>query len=365
MENEIPSFDTTKTATIYDVAKLSGMSVSTVSRVINNSPNVSEKTRKKVEQAIRKTHFSPSSLARAMNSRVTKNIGVMISDITNPYFSTLYLEIQRYAVEIGYSILLCNTFFGGSSHGVAASISETTYFEMLLEKKVDGILILGGEIDRDKISDEYIRKLDALGRQVPVVVVGEPVDNCCCSFLRRNFESGIPMLVTHLAALGRTKIGFVGGEPEVKTTTLRIAGYQQALKNLMMPQKPEWISLNNYYMADGYEAAKKLLLVEDRPTAVIAVNDAVAMGAIRAFHDNGLKVPEDISVVSCDQFPNGEYYDPSITSLDRNDSYLGRLSIMALLSKINNEEVPTEIAIAPRLVVRESCGGSQGLHFYE
>ena len=141
--------DEQKKITIYEIAKLSGVSVSTVSRVLNNSPYVSAKTQAHVTDIIEKYHFSPSTVARAMISNHTQTLGVIISDITNPYFSELYLEIQRYAVDFGYSIILCNTFYGGSSHGVSDAIPENTYFQMILDKKVDGVLILGGEIDRD------------------------------------------------------------------------------------------------------------------------------------------------------------------------------------------------------------------------
>lgn len=350
--------------TIYDIAKKSGFSVTTVSRVLNGSPNVSARTRNRISQVIEETGFSPSSVARALTSAQTKTIGIIISDITNPYFSSLYLEIQKYAVEAHYSTLVFNTFYGGSSHGVPASIPETQYFSMLLDKKVDGVLIMGGEIDKDVVTDEYIRSLNELGKAVPVVVLGEDPGNTSCTFISRNIESGVSTLVMHLAALGRRRIAFIGGEPGVKTTTCRLKAYEDTLRSLSLPVLPELISLSNYYMSDGYAAMTRLL--ENReagPTGVLAINDAVAIGALRAMSDHGLKAPQDISVVSCDQFPSGEYYCPRITSLDRNEEYLGRFSIMTLLSLINGQKNVLTVAPSPRLIIRESCGGNDGLLF--
>lgn len=353
-----------KKLTIYEIAKLSGVSVSTISRVLNNSPYVSAKTQAHVTDIINKYHFSPSSVARAMISNHTQTLGVIISDITNPYFNELYLEIQRYAVDYGYSILLCNTFYGGSSHGVSDSIPENTYFQMMLDKKVDGVLILGGEIDRNIISDSYKETLNRINEQIPVVILGQSIPDCNCIFVDRNLSGGVSALIHHLLALGRRRIGFVGGEEEVRTTTARLSAYKQTLQNLQIPLEPSLISLSNYYAPDGYLAMEKLLnQAESSPTAVVCINDAVAQGAIRAVADKGLRVPEDISVVSCDQFPSGEYTCPRLTTLDQQNSYLGRMSIMTLISAINNDSECIRISHNPRLIIRESCGAGLGYQF--
>jgi LacI family transcriptional regulator len=349
--------DDPKKLTIYEIAELSGVSVSTVSRVLNDSPYVSAKTKAHVTDIIKKYHFSPSAVARAMISNHTQTLGVIISDITNPYFSELYLEIQRYAVELGYSLILCNTFYGGSSHGVSDTIPENTYFQMMLDKKVDGVLILGGEIDRDEISASYKDALNRLGQQVPVVILGQSIPDCCCTFINRNLSGGVSALVRHLLALGRRRIGFVGGEEGIRTTTARLAAFSQTLKALSIPYDPSLVSLSNYYAPDGYHAMKKLLEQKDSlPTAVVCINDAVAQGAIRAIVDGSLRVPEDISVVSCDQFPSGDYSCPRLTTLDQQNSYLGRMSIMTLIGAINHDSECITISHEPRLIIRESCG---------
>lgn len=352
--------------TIYEIAQLCGVSASTVSRVLNKNPHVAPATQAKVTEVINRYQFSPSTVARALSSNHTQTLGVIISDITNPYFSELYLEIQRYAVDYGYSTILCNTFYGGSSHGVSDAISEHTYFRKMLDQQVDGILILGGEIDRDQISDSYSAALQHLSRQIPVVILGQTIPDCPCIFIDRNLGGGISSLVRHLLALGRRRIGFVGGEEGIRTTTARLNAYRQTLEALAIPCDPSLISLSNYYAPDGYQAMNKLLEHrEAAPTAVICINDAVAMGAIRAIADKGLRVPEDISVVSCDQFPSGEYSCPRLTTLDQQNSYLGRMSIMTLIGAINGESEGINICHEPHLIIRESCGARLGICFKE
>ena len=353
-----------KKVTIYEIAKLCGVSVSTVSRVLNKSPYVSAKTQARVLDVINKYHYAPSAVARAMISNQTKTLGVIISDITNPYFSELYLEIQRYAVDYGYSLILCNTFYGGASHGVSAAIPEDTYFKTMLEKKVDGVLILGGEIDLDHVSASYKEALNRMSKQIPVVILGQTIPGCDCIFINRNLSGGVSTLIHHLLALGRRKIGFIGGEKGVRTTTARLSAYRQTLEALGLPYEPALVSLSNYYAPDGYLAMSKLLEnPENLPTAVVCINDAVAQGAIRAIVDKGLQVPEDLSVVSCDQFPSGEYTCPRLTTLDQQNSYLGRMSIMTLIGAIHNDSECISISHEPRLIIRESCGAKLGRFF--
>lgn len=358
--------DIRENLTIYQIAQLSGVSVSTVSRVLNHNPHVSAKTQARVNEVILKYNFSPSTVARALSGNHTQTLGVIISDITNPYFSELYLEIQRCAVDYGYSVILCNTFYGGSSHGVSDAISEQSYFQKMLDQKVDGVLILGGEIDRDHVSDSYLQSLRHLSRQIPVVILGQNLPDCNCIFIKRNMGGGISALVRHLLALGRRKIGFVGGEEGILTTTARLYAFRTTLESLRVPLNPSFISLSNYYAPDGYQAMNRLLECrEDVPTAIVCINDAVALGAIRAITDKGLKVPEDISVVSCDQFPSGEYSCPRLTALDQQNSYLGRISIMTLIGAINGSADCISICHEPRLIIRESCGARLGYSFKE
>lgn len=345
-----------KNVTIYTIAEESGASPATVSRVLNGL-HVSKKSYDRVKPVIDKYQFVPNQLARAMINNRTQTLGVIMPDITNPYFSALFLEIQKYALQYNYAIILSNTLYSGSSHGIDSPLSETQYFQMMIDKKVDGVIVTGGEMDKEDISPEYVEGLNRLCTYFPVVVIGQTIPGCSCTFINRNLAGGVPALVQHLAALGRRRIGFVGGEPNVKTTTARYDAYCGAMASLSLPVDPALVALSDYYLPDGYRAMDSLLRSSHpNPTAVVAINDTVALGAIRAIADHGLRVPEDISVVSCDQFLESAYITPRLTTIDQQNSYLGRLSIMMLISAINQVDEPVNIVHTPILMIRESCG---------
>lgn len=352
-----------KQMTIYEVAKESGVSVTTVSRVLNDSPLVSEKTRKKVLDVVRTNQYTPNAIARAMTSKQTKSIGVILPDITNPYFSSLFMEIERFTTMYEYSTVLCNTMYVGSSlqqgRGEPDEIAESKYIEMLLEKRVEGIIIIGGRLDCEEVPSEYISLLNDLNRRIPVVLIAQVVPGCECRFLNLNLGGGVSLLVQHLVALGNRKIGFVGGEVGVRQTSERLKAYRETMQSLNMELSDDLVALTDYYPQDGYKAMQQLLFRE-RPDAIIAINDRVALGAIRAIKDAGLRVPEDVAVVSCDKFADGDYYVPRLTTLEQQHEYVGRLAILMLMSAISGTGDSVYIDHNPQMVVRESCGAQLG-----
>ena len=346
-----------KRVTIYEIASESGVSVSTVSRVLNNSPSVSTDKYNRIKEVIDKYNFTPNSLARSLTNKQTMTLGVIIPDISNPFFASLFLEIERYALEHNYTLILCNTLYGGSSHGVKSPFNELMYFQMMLDKQVDGVLIIGGQVDKEEISEDYINALNELNRNIPVVIIGEHINSCDCLFIERNLAGGVSAAVQHLHALGNVRIGFIGGEAGVRITTARFEAYRNTLKSLSLPYDGSLVALSDYYIQDGYISMNKVLSNSSpNPTAVIAINDMVAIGAMRAIYDANLKVPDNIAVVSCDQFFESDYLIPRLTTLDQQNDYLGRLSIMKLISAINGVKETISINHIPQLIIRESCG---------
>lgn len=343
---------------IYQIAKESGVSVSTVSRVINGGTHVSAKSLEKVNKVIEKYQYTPSAVARAMANQHTKTIGVLMPDITNPYFSALFLEIERYALSWGYSVILCNTLYGGSSHGVENLLDEIGYLKMMRDKMVDGVIVTGGQLDLVDIPNEYIIALNELNKSIPVVIIGQRISSCTCLFVNRNLSGGVDSMVRHLVALGNHRIGFIGGQEGVRQTAERLQAYREAMKSLGLAVISDFIALSDYYTEDGYNAMQKILSAKEMPQAVIAINDRVALGAIRALHDRGLRVPENMAIVSCDKFYDSDFYVPRLTTLDQQNDYLGRLSIMLLLGAIAGEGEDIDVKHTPQLVVRESCGGN-------
>lgn len=342
--------------TIKQIAEESGCSIATVSRVLNGTVPVKEEKRRKIEKVIKKYNFAPNALARGLVSRQSMTIGVIIPDITNPYFAASFAEIERFAIEAGYSVFLCNTMYGNGSQ-----LKEEAYFQMMIDKQVDGVLIMGGQIDMEKISKEYQKALANLSAKIPVIVIGESIENIDCLFIRRENGSGVLSAMNYLYSMGHRRIAFVGGQAGVKITNIRLEAYQKALRNNGLSLDKSLISLSDYYAKDGYLAMQNLWKRGADFTAILVMNDMVALGAKRAIYEKGLTIPNDIAMISCDQFPEAEYQVPSLTGINRHNEVWGRMVISALISLIKGNTELIEFDIPPQLMIRESCGSRLGI----
>jgi LacI family transcriptional regulator len=349
-----------KKKTIYHIAEQAGVSISTVSRVLNGSPLVSRKTRALVQSVIQRNNFSPNPAARSLSNSKTKSIGVILPDIGNPYFASLFIEIERYAMEQDYLIVMYNTMYGSYSRSFPKSMDESAYFQTALDKRLDGVIITGGQIDMDLISPAYLDALNNLQHEMPVVIIGQKFGGTKCSFVQRSLDRGVITAIGHLHSLGHRRIGFLGGEVGVRITSDRFHAYKKALADLKLAYNETYVHFSDYYVGDGYTAMQEQLRTE-RPSALIAINDMVALGALRAAADAGLSVPEDIAIVSCDQFFFGNYTLPRITTLDQQNDYLGRLAIVELINLIRGMGEETIVSPNPCLIVRESCGAALGV----
>ena len=342
--------------TIVQIAEESGVSIATVSRVLSGNVPVSPKTKARVEEVIKKYNYTPNSLAQGLILRQSKTLGVIVPDITNPYFSALFNVIERAAHQAHYSVILCNTSFTAASYAEGEQENEDNYFRMVLEKKVDGVIIAGGQIDLCEISNDYKKALKALASSIPVVVIGQPLPDIPCSFINLEQGKGIAVSIRYLASLGHKRIAFVGGERGVAITESRLEVYKSTIAKMHLDSDPNLISTSDYDLSDGYNAAKKILELEDPATAMLAMNDNVAIGAIRAIADYYLTIPDDIALISCDQFFDGNFITPRLTSLDQHTQTLGLYVIQLLLSMIQGTEPPEKPDLSPNLVIRESSG---------
>ncbi len=345
-----------RNVTIIEIAKESGVSTATVSRVLSGTAPVSPKTKARVQEVIQKYNYSPNQLAQGLILRQSKTLGMIIPNITNPYFSTLVGVIERAAHKANYSVILCITSFTAASYRESGQEAEESYFQMVLDKKVDGVIIAGGHIDLCQISDAYKNALTHLASSIPVVVIGQKIPDVPCCFVNKEHEKGIVIAIRYLASLGHKRIGFVGGEPGIIITESRLQTYRTTLAQLKLDTSPELVSLSDYYLPDGYNAAKKLLELDEPATAMLAMNDNIAIGAIRAISDYFLSVPDDIALISCDQFMDGNFLTPRLTSLDRHTERLALHVIRLLLSMIQNTPPPDEPDLYPNLIIRESSG---------
>ena len=340
--------------TILQIAEESGVSTATVSRVINGTAPVSQATRERVNAVIERHAYTPNAFARGLISRRSMTIGIIMPDISNPYFSAMFQEIEEAAQAAHYSVFLCNTSFRAST-ARETELRELDSFQMMLDKNVDGVLVAGGQADLLCVSEAYRAALRRLSSLVPVVVLGSPIDGVDCLFIQRERGEGVSAAVRCLASLGHRRIAFLGGEAGVGITEARLTAYKAALAGLGLPQDDALIALSDYYTPDGCRAMSNLLSRKTPFTALLAMNDSVAFGAYRALADAGLRVPDDVSVISCDQFFSADYFVPRLTSVDQHNERFGRLIINALLGVMNGEQAEVSFTYGPELVVRESC----------
>lgn len=340
--------------TIVQIANESGVSIATVSRVMNGTAPVSEATRARVNEVIQRHHYIPNAFARSLISRQSMTIGIIMPDISNPYFSAMFSEFENAAHEANYSVLLCNTFFC-ASNAKKMTLRELDYFQMMLDKNVDGVVVAGGQADLLEVSEEYRSALQHLSASVPVVVLGNRIEGVDCLFIQRERGQGVFSAVSYLASLGHRRIAFVGGEDGVGITAARLNAYREALRVLKLPNGSDLIALSDYYTVDGYQATKALLTSQVPFTALLAMNDNVALGAYRALADVGLRIPQDVSIVSCDRFYSADYLVPRLTSVDQHNELFGRFIIHSLLGAMNGVKEDVVLSYSPELIVRESC----------
>ncbi|ETY72993.1 LacI family DNA-binding transcriptional regulator [Lactiplantibacillus fabifermentans] len=344
--------------TIKEIARMAGVSVSTVSRVINHKPNVSPAKEAKIKQVIAESGFQPSMLARGMISNKTNTLGIIVPDITNPYFTALISQVELITRQLNFSLLLFNTMTAGDDRSTNSVATEIQAFQTIMEKKVDGLLILGGEIDREQPNTDYVAALKNLNNQIPVVVIGQPVAGLDCTFIPRYQAMSGQIITQHLLASGYQHIAFLGGEPGVQITKERLAGYQKMM-NTYAHYDEQLVCLTDYYVSDGYDGMTQLLDQHaDTLQAVVAINDQVALGAIRALNDHHLDCPRDIAIGSCDAFPNGAFFSPRLTTIDHHNTLLAKIAIERLINLATNTNVdePLPTIEQPQLVIRESCG---------
>ncbi|MCR4433609.1 MAG: LacI family transcriptional regulator [Caldiserica bacterium] len=329
-----------KRITIRDVAKKAGVSAQTVSRVLNQRPDVAPQTREKVLQAIADLNYRPSGIARSLRLKSTGTIGLIVPDSSNPFFAELGRAIEKTAFENGCSVILCN------SDGDLER--ESFYIEALVSKQVDGLIIVG--------ANRASRKNPILDGSLPVVVVdrdlnGERFD----TVLADNLEGG-KKGTSYLIALGHERIAFIAGPSGLPTSAARLRGYRRALEEHGIAFQKELVVSGDFRYQGSYRAMEKLLKLTPPPTAVFAANDMMAVGAIACIRDHYLRVPEDISVIGFDDIPLASFLNPKLTTIAQPRGEMGRMAVTMLMERLQDRNLPARRYVLPvTLVERESC----------
>ena len=329
-------------ATIKDVAKLAGVSTTTVSHVINKTRFVAEDTTKAVWDAIQALHYSPSAVARSLKVNTTKSIGMIITTSEAPFFAEIVLAVEEYCYRQGYSLFLCNT------QNNPEKIQN--HLDMLIKKRVDGVLVMCTEYTENSL-------MLFNGTNIPMVIMDwGRHDEKSDRILDNSFEGGY-LATKHLIDNGHKEIGVIAGNLEKTTARDRFNGFLEAMKEANLPVRQEWITEGDFEPEDGYECMNNLFRLEKLPTAIFCFNDVMALGAISAITERGLSVPNDISIIGYDNIHSSRFYAPPLTTIHQSKSRLGTQALNLLLERIKKEEKVNEPQILefhPELVQRKS-----------
>lgn len=329
--------------TIRDVARRAGVSTMTVSRVINNAGYISQDTRARVEAAIAEIGYVPNTLARSLRFKQTKTLALVITDITNPFFTTLARGVEDAASEQGFNVIFCNTD--------ESERKQAEQLTTLAQKRVDGVLLVPA-----RSSAEATAFLHEQG--IPVVVVDRRVPDCSVDSVRCDSTAGARVLTRLLLDLGHRHIAALNGPEGISTAQDRLAGCQQALAEAGLDPDLLLVFHDEYTQAGGYRMAQQALSRTPRPTACFAGNNFIAFGAYRAIQDAGLRVPEDVALVAFDDLPASFTVDPFLTVVAQPAYEMGRRATEILLARLMAEEPPPcqEVVLPFEVIVRRSSG---------
>ena len=327
--------------TLNDVARLAGVSSMTVSRVINNSGHIGPETRAKVNQAIVELGYMPNVLARQLRSKRTKTIALVLTDITNPFFTTIARGVEDTARAQGYAVMFCNTD--------ESEAEEIEYVRMLIQRRVDGVLLVPATD-----SSGSLQLLHKHG--LPVVVLDRHVRSGQVDEVRTDSEAGAYLAIRHMIDLGHRRIAVLTGPADVSTSMDRVAGYRRALAEESLEPDSRYILFGEYNDASGFEMTRRILAARPRPTALFAANNFIAFGAIQALREAGLSIPEEMSIAVFDDLPQGWVFDPFLTVVSQPSYEIGRQATELMLERLTGEAPaePRTVVLPSELIARRS-----------
>ncbi|WGO82497.1 HTH-type transcriptional repressor PurR [Arsenophonus apicola] len=329
-------------ATIKDVAKLAGVSTTTVSHVINNTRFVAKETKTIVWAAIKTLNYSPSAVARSLKVNHTKSIGLLATSNEAPYFAEVIESVENNCYSQGYTLILCN------SHNNLNK--QQAYLQMLAQKRVDGLLVMCSEYPKQLLGmlEEY--------RNIPMVVMdwgqahGDFTDVIIDNAVYGGYLAG-----RYLIERGHRDLGIISGPLKRNTGSGRRQGFLNAMKEANIQPQDKWIVEGDFEPSSGYDAMKQILNHQQRPSAIFCGGDIMAMGAICAANELGIRVPHDISIIGYDNVRNARFFTPALTTIHQPKERLGQMAFTMLLDRIINKRKDAQtIEIHPELIERRS-----------
>ena len=349
-------------ATIDDVAAQAGVSTATVSRVLSGANPTRPATRARVLAAVLALDYRPSGVARSLKLRTTRTIGLLVTDILNPYYPEIVRAVEDAAREIGFSVLLCN--------GAEDPVREAAYLELLAERRVDGILIAAS-----RLTDRHARWL--LRSPIPIVIVNSDSPGGSLPSVRSDNASGGRLATEHVLDLGHRDLAYLGGPASDDAEQERLEGVRLALRVAGIHADLLRIATGDGHVAGGMRAASELFATHPGVTAIVCYNDLSAIGAVRAARAAGRRVPEDVSIVGFDDIEQAQWVDPPLTTIRQHTAEMGRRAIAALAPRLARSQgrpdavtgavdggpddaaaavLPVSVVLPVELIVRGSAG---------
>ncbi len=324
--------------TIRSVAEEAGVSIGTVSKVINNSGKISEKTRKKVFQAMQKLNYKPDAAAASLRGKRTKLIGLLVPDISNPFYAGIARSIEDRSHEVGLNVMLCSTDNNTEK--------EKNYLALLTSQRVDGLVVASA------FRSTVLLK-ETIDRGIPSVLIASEIPQLSINTVTVDDYKGGYLATSHLLDLGHKDIAIIS--ENVRSNEPRLAAYKDSMREAGIDVKPEYIMKTEATIQKGYECAKKLLLLDEKPTAIFACNDLLAAGVIQAAKELELDLPRELSVVGFDNTVLSTTTAPMLTTISQPIKQMGAKVVDLLRQEMEESKGHKErLLMAPELIVRQS-----------
>lgn len=332
--------------TLDDIAKMAGVSVSTVSRVFNNKIDqyrIGSKTAKSILKVARELNYRPNQLARGLRLKKTHTLGLVVPDISNPFFAYVIRSIQKVSHSLGYSLIVCDTDENLDL--------EIEHIDLLTSKRMDGLIVM-------PVGQEYAHIERLIRENIPLVLLDRCFSDLHANSVVIDNHKGACEAVEHLISYGHRRIAIIQGLPHTYTNTGRVQGYKEALTKHGIPVDEGLIVGSDFRKENGYIETKFLLHLENPPTAVFATSDLITLGALQAIAEEGLKIPTDISLVAFDDIDFAMSLLCPITAVAQPKETMGELAVKLLIEHIKNRKKwkPKRIMLKSKLIVRESVG---------
>lgn len=274
-------------------------------------------------------------------------IGFVIPDITNNFFAHLCLEVEKSALKLGYSIFLCNSMNDGNL--------ESIYLEKLVERQVDGVILAGGRINQTTTNPLYVLEMKRTLSHLPVVMINGKMDGMKGYRISSDEYGAVTKMTQYLTNLGHKRIGIIGGLSGITSFDIKKKSFLQAAKEMNFITKDQWIVEGKYSIEGGIQSMNQLLQNTELPSAIIAINDLVAIGAVKVCDQHGIKIPKDLSIIGFDNIDLAKDITPALTTINHQYEEIGRRAVQTIHELVNGVVPEGDIVLDTELIIRDSC----------